>query len=167
MRYPNKQPIVRRVRVTSPAAAANWSFRAEQGNLVLVKGFVFTLATDANPANRGILVRASEDGVVWFHTTAQFVQAASTTIRYGAHPGSNGSAGNGSAVLFEWPSDGLVLPVGHTLDVTTSAVQPGDQYSAIVLDVVEFPATYPEWLMPLSGTHGFTYNDNDDMPGGH
>lgn len=165
MRIPNAQPITRRIPVPSPGANAEFSVVNDHGGNWLVRGLTFTLLTDANVASRSTLLRVAADVDVWFATTAAFTQTAGATVRYAACQGSQATAGNGGAVMFTWPTNGLLMPLGHVLSTVTASRQVGDTYAGIFLDVLEFPETYPEWLMPMAPLFAYRY-DPDDTPQG-
>lgn len=151
------RPSPRRQLVTQPAAGASWTQLNDSGGLWLVRGLVFVLATSAVVATRVPEVRAAAGTDVWFATPALTGQGASLTTRFSAFPGSPAAGTIGFTSTLPWPTDGLMLPPGHILSVVTTAIDAGDQYSAIFLDLVEYPETLPDNVAPSP----FLYTDTD------
>jgi hypothetical protein len=84
---------------------------------------------------------------VWFSTDATAFQAASLTRGYSAWEGSVSEAAISGDGILGFPTNGLLLPIGNTLQSSTLAIQATDQYSAIVALVEEFPSgPGVEWL---------------------
>lgn len=137
MTRPIAAPRRRVVRVASPAAGAEWTRVNDSGRLWWVYAVVFRLTTDANVATRvtGVIARQGDD--VWFGSSCAQTQAAGLTRRIGAYNGASAADSSASVNRMGWPADGLWLPPGERLESSTSGLQAGDQYSEIVLAVVE------------------------------
>jgi hypothetical protein len=155
MQIPKHAPIRRRIDVPNPAAGANWSATASQGGAWLVRGVAMVLTTSAAVANRLVGLQGTEGTDVTFSISASAVQAASLANRYQAFTGATSQAGASGVLTLGWPNEGLYLPIGCTLSSTTALIDVADQYSAIVLDVVEYPGTYPVYLDPIPGGYSF------------
>jgi len=146
-------PIHDRIALANPAAGAVWSFTNDKGELLLVRYVTFTLVTDANVANRTVGLTATAGADVWFRSGAVTTQAASLTRNYCAMPAVGASGDSAAAITLPWPGDGLLLRQGHVLAATLAAVQAGDQFSAIVLDVLRLTPSYPTRLEPMPGMY--------------
>jgi hypothetical protein len=153
MKWPDKAPVVRRIAVPAPAAGANWSRRSDQGGLWLVRGLTFVFTTSAVVATRSVGIQLVEGDDTRFVTASATGQVTTLIRRYTAYSASPPGADSTSAILIGWPADGLIMPVGTVLSSVTTNIDAGDTYTAIVLDVVEYPATFPEFLMPLTTTY--------------
>lgn len=156
MAIPRSEPRPRRIIIDNPAAGADWSITPTHGGLWLVRSVVATLATSAVAGNRTPRLRASDGTNVWFITIPGGVQAPSTTVDYGAFPGSPASSPGGLTALYAWPTDGLRLPVGHSLASSTVTIDAGDQWSAIAIEVLEFPSVGPAHPTPGPSTMELT-----------
>lgn len=161
MKWPDNAPITRREIVPPPAAGTNWTRTSDAGGLWIVRGVTFILTTAAAVANRTVGLSLTEGTDVRLVVSAGAVQAASLVRRYTAFPGSASSADSPVALTLPWPSQGLVMPVGTTLSSVTDSIQAADQYSAIVLDITEFPATWPDWTIPLPTLYHYHMDKRD------
>lgn len=118
------------VTVTQPAAGADWTTTLANGGSV--GSIVAQFVTSAVVANRFPAFQILDNGghVLWSVQTPT-AQAAGITHTYGAGPGVGMNA-TGSTVMLPLPS-GLVVPAGGIVKSVTTALDAGDQWSAIVL----------------------------------
>lgn len=125
--------------VPTPAAGANFTVSPNRVGDWLVHQVVFTLATSAVVANRSVTLRATDGNNPYFLTTSATTQAASLSQQFSAYEGSGGSAGAAPTFTIGWPTRGLYLPQGHSLQSVIGNIDVTDQLSAIALWVSEFP----------------------------
>lgn len=151
------RPQWRRIVQIAPAVATDWTLRNDRGSLWLIRSIIFSLVTDANVANRSVAIQVTAGEDVWFRTVSAVVQAASLTRTYSAFTGSPAGADNASAILMAWPTDGLWVPPGHVVSSLTGLIQAGDQFGALLADVVEYPETVMANLIPSP----FLYEDSE------
>lgn len=159
MKLNRMDPVRDKVRVTIPAAGAEWLFTNDHGEILMVQTVIFTLVTSATVASRQSSIDAKAGELTWFSTAPNTTQAASLTRQYCAFPGAAFGLDNAQNIAVPWPTDGLVLYQGHTLGSSTTAIQAADQYSAIVLDVIRFTPTLPEHMEPMVETKHFTFTE--------
>lgn len=137
-----------RPRLAQPVAGADWSFKNDRQGLMRIRNITFQLATSAAVANRVVRVEATDGNEVYFRTVASAAQAASLTGLFGGFPGCSGLTALAPVNLLTWPVDGVNLWPGWTLQSVTTALDVGDQFSAIVFAYEELPfgptvADYP------------------------
>lgn len=135
------------VQVSNPAPGAEFALKSPGQGLWRVISVAFTLVTSAVVANRRVVLFGDDQTDVWAVCPSAVDQAASTTVRYGAHVGAVGSGLAGTALSIPLPGQGFILMPGHRLRSSTLAIDATDQYSAIRALVQEFPAGPDlEWL---------------------
>lgn len=136
----------RRWRVAkAPTVPVNtdWTLKAPGGTWWRVMSIVARLVTDANVANRIITLRADDQTNVWYAQEAPLVVAANSTVDVSAHTGSGNTTATATTLVLALPSDGLLLPPGHRLFVTTANRQAGDQWTNVVAQIDEIPSDDP------------------------
>jgi hypothetical protein len=140
-------PFIKVVQIPNPAAGAEFSIRAPGEGLWRIMSLAYTLTTDVNAANRAQSLVADDGTSVYFSTDSTVFHVASTARGYSAWEGAVGVTAISGDVILSFPTRGLVLPAGHTLRSLTTAIQVGDQYSGIAVQVEEFPnGPGVEWL---------------------
>ena len=136
---------------TDPAAAAEISETVPANTLWKLRALRIVLVTDANAANRGILVDLN-DGANSYHRTRQpDVQTASLTRQY------NYSLATYFLSVVNFTEFHNVLPdvilaAGHVFQTVTGSIQAGDDYGAPQYEV-------EAWHDPRGATDG-TMGDN-------
>ena len=123
----------------APAAGANFSITANTGNHWRILGMLFTLTTSAVAANRHVNLAMGDGTTTSWRATAAADQAASLAITYELLPFVPDRAPINGLAYIGMPYDGLWLPKGWTLAITTAAIDVADQYSAISVDIQEIP----------------------------
>lgn len=129
----------RPIPIAAPAAGADFStpqFRVWPWRLL---GLVATLTTSAVVANRQVTLNLTDGNGITWRGTAPAVQAATTTVTYQLLPLATPSAPVAGLSTMALPADGLWIPRGWTLNVVTTLLDVGDQWSAIVADIQELP----------------------------
>lgn len=131
------QRVPRILTVPTPAAGADWSITVPAGVVWEIQTIKARLVTAVAVANRGAVLVVNDSILDVFSAATGLVQAASLTTdhvfarEYGA-----AVTGSGSAVaIASWPN----VPLLSAWKITslTTAIQAADQWSAIVLYVVE------------------------------
>lgn len=119
--------------VTNPAAGADFSFTLPSNRAIL--SIAATLTTSATAGNRTPSVQLKDSGGhVLFTLSSAVVQAASTTDVYQWVPSAVNQAAT-SPFMLAFPS-GMVVPSGGTIASVTSGILAGDQWSAIVIELL-------------------------------
>lgn len=148
--------LVQTIPVANPAVGADWSAKVPPGCAWEVLGVKATLTTDAVVANRAPALVLSDPNRVVHVVPSGIAQAASL------------------ADVYEWaiqyasptvgsPTVGILLPLpaiplseGSTIASLTAAIDPGDQWSNVVLVVRQWSLTDVEaaagWLSRRSST---------------
>lgn len=160
MTTPHKLPVPDRIRVTTPAAGANFTFTNSDGGLLLVRSVSFVFTTSAAVANRFVGLTVSADVDTWLRTSAGIAQAASLAVGYSAFGSANSAAVSTAGVCLPWRDEGVLLRQGHVLASVTAAIDAADQYSGIVLDVLRY---LPDYLYQ-SGPYLAAYNLSGEGP---
>jgi hypothetical protein len=119
------------VAIATPAAGAEWQFVVPANMRVLVKSICAVLATAVTVANRNVKIVIDDGAAIYASITSGFSQVASLTNRYTWMDGSAAPVAFDNTVVIPLPS-GLILPAGHRITSSTTALQAGDQWSAIV-----------------------------------
>lgn len=149
MPYGRERPTYRRLVVPNPAVAADWSLRNDSGGNWLVRSLTYTLTTDANVANRvpTLTITAAED--LYVAISSASVIAAATQTRFMHLAGLTEWGTTAFTRGMPWPAGGQIIQPGHIMATVTTNKQAGDQYSAIIADLIEFPETYPLNFLPF------------------
>lgn len=121
----------------SPAVGAEWSYRVDGNRQLVMTSVIFTLATSAVVANRFPHIQyADGDGRVFADVVPVAAQAAGATVTYYAAPDFTLQDVVDSTVQMRIPR--IVLPPNWIIQTSTSAMDAGDQYSAIRLVYVSY-----------------------------
>jgi hypothetical protein len=142
-------PYFRVVKVTTPAVGAEWTFTPDRAAGVLVRSVLFQLATSAVAATRVPALRQTDGSDQYARHLPGNGQTASGTFLYSGNAGNSMLITAGSNVSFQLPTDGIWLQQGHILSSSTDNRDAGDQFSAIVLGIYEFPTGSPFTFVPL------------------
>jgi hypothetical protein len=122
----------------NPPAGQNFHITLDEGGLYYIKGIQFTLTTDANAANRAIVVTFSRFGVEFSRVDSGQATVASTARTYVFGEGLTFTTGSGGAAHSPLPRLFLV-PGGTVIASSVVNIQAGDQISGIVLTYLFFP----------------------------
>lgn len=133
----------------TPAAATGFTITPDSGGDWLIRSVRFQLVTDANAADRAVALTLSAGGTEYARFSASAVQAASLTRIYVGVEGIGASGSVGTFTPIAMPGNGIWLPKGHALTVTTANIQAGDQFSVIAGYRVEFPHGPDEHVWPF------------------
>lgn len=115
-----------------PAAGAEISYTADQDMIVHAVGF--NLVTSATVANRFPGLVADDGGSnVFFETQTGSAETASATWRNYAFEGAPSSSGNPRT--FPLPAGGLRLKKGDRIRTLTGAIDAGDNYGSMILQI--------------------------------
>ncbi len=110
-----------------PAAGAEWTITIPAGVRFRVRNIIATLVTDATVANRDLTIVFTCGGVVVQAATGPANQAASTTRRYSAFPGSvRGPAASAPESIL--PIGELTMRSGDTIASVTTGLVAGDNW---------------------------------------
>lgn len=148
MTTPHNLPAHDRIRVTAPAAGANWSFTNTDGGILILRAVTFLFTTSAVAANRIVGLKVTTDQDTWLNTSTGLAQIASLAVPYSAFAGSESAAISTAGVALPWRDDGVLIGRGDTIASVTAAIDVGDQYSAIVMDVLRYLPDYPYAAQP-------------------
>ena len=134
--HATKRYSVRTISIANPAAGADWSISVPAGMQWRLRSVRAQLVSSATVANRAVNLSLKDDaGNVIALLPAPAVQAASLTNSYtfaqGASALSVGTSQSAAA-----PKD-MVLGDSYTIASSTGAIQAGDQWSLIWLQVEE------------------------------
>lgn len=130
-----QQPVY----VPNPAAGAQWSFTVDGRYYTRVLAVRFTFTTDAVVGNRSPqLVLTDTNGFVITKVPAGSGIAASSSVSANLSLIAPQPALGGGGDLFGYLPD-LLLPPGWTWGTSVGTIDPGDQFSGIVLLVQQFP----------------------------
>lgn len=146
------RPLWFPVPVTQPAAGADWTLSVTGQGIWVVRSIVCQLLTSAVVATRAVTMIVTDSSNTYFRTVAGATQAASLTRRYAGYAGSAGGIPQGTVIPVGWPTDGVVLTQGSTLQSVTEAIDPADQWSQVVALIEEIPAGFGERYVPGSYT---------------
>lgn len=133
--YEPPQPHYRTIKPASPAAGANLSYTLPDAlTLESLTSLYFQYVADANAANRNVQI-IGDDGaaVLWhnFYTTA--ITASQTRqLNMGASP-VQAIAGGGNTQVTLAANMGLTVPNAGRIRTDVSAIQVGDQISAVAI----------------------------------
>ena len=122
--------VLRSITGTTPGAGADISEVVPAGARWELLAFAFSLTTAVTVANRAPLLTIDDGANVYFRSSVNVNQTASTTWNYQAMQGYGSPAiSQVLALQFPEPIDDR-LGAGHRIKPVTAALQAGDQYTA-------------------------------------
>jgi len=124
------QPVVGAELVISPVNAAGW----------LIRTMRLQLVADVNVATRAVAFNFTNGTNIWGGVNAAGTVVASATRTFTASCGNSNAVTGTTRGAIDWPTEGIWLPQGHSIVSVTENIQVGDQYSQIVISVIEYPA---------------------------
>ena len=129
---------INRQNQANPGAGLDFSFQALAGQRWRVQSLVGTLTTSAAVANRQVhaLVQDSGGNTTW-NSAALAVQAASTAVTYTFGPGLTPQTTTDGVAIVGLPSN-LIMGNSNKIVTLTTALQAGDQWSAINMNVEQW-----------------------------
>lgn len=143
-------PIERTVKPdTAPVAGGEFSLRPNKGGGWLIKSLRFTFAASAAVADRTIALEVSHNGDVYLTTAGIETIAATELGVFVAFGGGQTILPNAAYIPIPWPTDGLWLPQGHTLESVTFNGDVADQFDLVVARVIEYPSGSDRTLWPI------------------
>ena len=149
MTDPRNKPIARSFEIASPAVAQGFTITPNTAGDWLIRALTFQLVTDVNAATRAVSLSVSDTAVAYRVLTAATTQITTLTRVYSGSEGVSGAVINSGIIPLNFPTDGIWLPVGHTLTVAVENIQAGDQISAIRGYRFEFPKGPAEHFWPM------------------
>lgn len=133
--------------VASPAVGVDWSVVVPGGVVWQIQAITSTIQTSAVVATRNVALTLTDGSNLYYRYGSSVSTAASATRRYmwirslGFDGGASGGLGTHS------PCPSFPLPGGHILSGVTQNMDAGDQWSLIVLYVIEYdPLNIPAEL---------------------
>ncbi|TAK79729.1 MAG: hypothetical protein EPO20_30855 [Betaproteobacteria bacterium] len=132
---PNGGALVLRL-AADPAAGAEISIDVPTGEVWRVQSVAFQLVTSATAANRKPHLQFLSNGRIAVAAYNDYLQTASTTINYAAYPMSGPQPTASDAT--DWPigiPQNLLLHAGDTIRTVTTALQAGDNYGVMQVNV--------------------------------
>lgn len=127
-------PSPRLVTVGPPAAGADWSWPAPQGQLLRLRAVSAKLTADATAGTRAPLLQvvdADAAVVLSVPLSAAVAATAAAVITWAAELPAAYKTGSDYVA----PLPGILLPANLTVKVTTAALAAGDQWSDVLLTV--------------------------------
>lgn len=152
MADPRNKPIWRLLTIPTPAAGANFSIVPNTAAHWLLFSLRLRFVTDANVANRHLILTVSNGATEAIRLPAGSQQAATLDIIYSAFPTGRAATTVGIQGGIGWPERGLWIPQGWTFESKVLNIQVGDQISEISGMLYEFPTGPAEFLWPLTPT---------------
>ncbi len=149
MADPRNKPVARTFTLDTPAVAQGFTITPNTAANWLVRALRFQLVTDANAADRAVMVAIADGTREYRRVPGGAVQAATLTRIYAGSEGIDEAGAVGTFIGIRFPTEGLWLPNGHTLTVSIENVQATDQVSAIVGYRFEFPLGPREHMWPF------------------
>lgn len=125
--------------VTSPAAGATWTFTAPGGDILILLQLRARLVTDANVANRRPALTLTDGTTEFFRINTLTSQVAAVTGEYSYVNGLGAAWNPNTDYSLPLPPAGVVIKPGFVLGHTVANLQAGDQFSNIVLRVLDIP----------------------------
>lgn len=147
---PRNKPIARTFEVATPAVATGFSITPNTGANWLIRALTFQFVTDANAATRLVFLGIAGGATSYRLLPASATQITALTRTYSGSEGLSSAVAAGTVITIAFPTDGIWLPVGHTLTVGVENIQAGDQISAIQGYRFEFPLGPREHFWPMA-----------------
>ncbi len=130
---------IRTINIPDPAAGTNFTYTTPANLRLKVRGLAFHLTTDANAANRNILIYSDDS-----NGNKNYIVANTTNITAGLdidislHPGARNSSSIVNSSIEMALSYSLILVPGDTINSFIINKQATDQITAINLQVEAF-----------------------------
>lgn len=153
MARPRQRPVVRTITPAGVAAGAELDITPDSSCGWLVRSIRAQLVTSAVVATRTVTLAVDDQNSQYYRAAAGATQLASLTRVYGGFAGSSGAVSGGPVIGLQLPSDGLWLPQGHHLRTVTDLLDPGDAWSGVALQVIEFPTGPNSPMWPFVATY--------------
>lgn len=155
-----REVIPRIIPVTNPSAGAEWLATVPGGAVWIVQNIFYTLVSSAVVATRVSNLRWTDGSMEIGRLSCSVTQPASNTLKYTwwKSLGSVNTAGGGGFASISLPK--VYMFPGWTVGTITSAIDVGDQYSAVsvyALEVEERPYDV-EMLRDIAAIRGRTSN---------
>lgn len=151
-------PVVRRtVPVTTPAAGVGWSLTPDNGRFWQVQSITATLATSSQAANRTTALTLSDGSSTLWSIPPVAVQTASLTYKYSWIADYPTPTVTVVGLAQAMPLPPAILAPGWSLACAVGAIDSGDQFTAIVAEVLEAFAgdTEAEYDIARAAAHHF------------
>lgn len=132
-----RERIPRVLKVQNPAVGTDWTINVTAGTMWYVQSIAARLVTSAVVANRSTAIIASDGTDVFMRLSPVQVQVASVSSRYSwvKNQGYAASSTWAAGIVASFPS--IPLFGGFAISASTPAIDVGDQWSEIVLYVIE------------------------------
>jgi hypothetical protein len=128
---------------TNPAAGANVIYILDANIRVQITGVRLTLTTDANVANRRVMIYGYIGGAIHYLTGAPVVQVASTARTYNFLTGIQGldAGADASQIFCPLPNDFFLIG-GNSVRSLINNIQATDQISGTII-------SFKQWIRPI------------------
>lgn len=152
MADPRNKPIWRVLEIPAPAAGTDFTITPNTSAHWLLFSLRFRFVTDANVANRHVVLTVQNGAAESIRLPAGSLQAASLDIVYSAFPTGRAATTVGTQGGVGWPERGLWIPQGYTFQSEIVNLQATDQISEISGMLYEFPSGPDFFYWPLANT---------------
>lgn len=136
-----RETIPRVLPLASPVAGGELLIKVPGGVAWYIQSMRFQFATSAVVATRLVTLEFGDGSALFERAPAQVTQAASGNTIYTAATGLGVVQGFGSTQTIALPTPAIPLLGGFQITTATSLIDVGDQYSNIVLYVLEVSET--------------------------
>jgi hypothetical protein len=136
-----REVIPRIITVAQPAAGAEWTVSVPGGALWLIQTIRCTFQTSATVANRVPRLLFSDGTTEYMRIFPNLLQAAGSTFAFTFVKGLGTAYSQGVTAMVALPSPEVPIIGGHSITASTQNLDPGDQWSAIALFVLEVEET--------------------------
>lgn len=123
--------LIRSITGATPGAGAEVSETVPAGARWSLLSIIWTLTTSATVANRFPDITIDDGAAVYFRVGPTIAAPASSTQIYNAFQGAGVVTRDGNTTVERSLPIGLMLATGHRIRSNTTAIQVGDQYSAV------------------------------------
>jgi hypothetical protein len=149
MADPRNKPIWRALQIATPAAGVDFTLSPNTSSHWLLWSLRLRFVSDANAANRHMVLTVQNGDTEIFRLTSGSQQAASLDITYSAYPTGRAVTTVGTQGGIGWPEGGLWIPQGYTFQSEIVNLQATDQISEISGLLYEFPTGPETFYWPL------------------
>lgn len=129
--------------VPTPAAGSDWSLTVPPSKRWILQSVIGTLTTDANAANRRVILTAQQNGVSFMEIPTSQDLAANGVADIAFAPHLPSVIATPVLRPQTQPCNPINLRQGDTLSYVTNALQVGDQWTDVRVQVLE-------WIEPSS-----------------
>lgn len=135
----NDVPLIREFIVANPAPGADWTFLPPGQATYRIMSLRAVLTASAAVANRLTTLSITDGETTWAFMPGATAITAGLTVAVETYPGAAQHGSLAAGLVLASPTDGWILRPNWRIVAATTAIDVGDQWSAIRVQAMEYP----------------------------